>query len=157
MTGETAIIESFLTVSTSAAMSARANVTVVDLSYMSLTDRQIDHLLDYVRRNQHRKRYLEEVWDCDEIAREFRVLAADWAVRSFQPPPPAAVAVATLLLKIRGRIDGIGNYGAGGLHAMVAIRRVDGVWFLVEPAACKRTPLLGPIYEGNVEVHSVEL
>lgn len=134
-----------------------AEMETVDAAYITLTDWQIDSLLAYVRKHQHRGRYLDELWDCDDIAREFRLLASEWTLKNFHPTPPAAPAVASVFLKIEGRLDGIGNYGAGGLHVMTAVLRTDGTWFLIEPSNCKRTPLLPVIYEGLIEVHHVDL
>ena len=142
MTGETAVVESMIPVAVSLAASVRASVSVHDLAYLSLTDRQIDHLLAHVRKNQHRGRYLDEVWDCDDISREFRVLAADWTVRSFHPPPPAAVAVATVLFPRLSRLATRGDLT--GFRETVALG-LGQIGFLLLPASAVGAALSVPI------------
>jgi len=139
------------------AATVRANTLAVDENYLSITDAQITQLLAFVKKHQRRGRYHQDLWDCDDIAREFRVLASEWAVQTFKPPAPGGLACTTLLVNIHeGRIDGLHDYQVS-LHAMTAVRRNDGVWFLIEPASCKRTPLLGPIYEGSISVIAADL
>lgn len=155
-TTETAIVESWATVGGSLAMSARLNLDTVDQQYLSLTESQIKDMMAYCARNRTRL-YLDEAFDCDDIAREYRVLAERWMLMRFgNPPPPASLAMAQLFVEVEGYVDGVFTY-PHALHVVIAVRRVDGVWFVIEPGVDKRGELLRAIYEGTISVFRVEI
>lgn len=152
-TDQTAVVEFFLDTSVSLAVTANADVFAVDGAYLLPTEEQIRLMTAYCNR-QRTKIYRPEIWDCDDIAKEYRVNAEKWALSSFGPKCPAGLAIAEAFVKVSGRIDGIGDYGAGGLHAMLLVKRCDGVWFVIEPGNGHRGRLDAAVYEGTLEVHT---
>lgn len=101
------------------------------------------------------KEYQKNLFDCEDHAREFQVFAARWALKNYSGLP-AGVAVGKAIVWIEGIVDGLGDYGKGGMHAMIVIVLADGRTVLLEPRDSRYIFPLSAVYEGVVEFHSIE-
>lgn len=139
----------------SGVLPAKANIELNDAAYI-LPDRSL--LPDMMKFCEKRrtKEYIPELFDCEDIAREYHVNAAKWAVKTFGPVR-AGLAVGVVKGVVGPEIFGLCDYGEAGYHALIAVCPSDGVWMLIEPRTAKMVPLLEAVYEGTIEIYSINL
>lgn len=152
---EPAVAGPALWLALSARATLRSDVRAEDARYVCPTTAQIPSLLKFCEKARTKK-YLPEGFDCDDIAREYRVNAALWSVGVW-PSLPAALAVGTAIVRIDGEIIELGIPPSKGLHAMIVLRRADGVWILIEPTTAKWVKAEEAFYDGTIEFLSIYL
>lgn len=119
------------------------------------TRAQFVEMVKFCAKNKTSK-YETYLFDCEDHAREFRVFASRWALKTYSGLP-AGVAVGQAIVRIQGQVDGLGDYGdSGQLHAMIVIVLADGRPVLVEPRNSRYIFPLSAVYEGVIEFHSIE-
>lgn len=139
----------------SARSTFRSDVRAEDSFYVCPTTAQVPELIKFCEKARTKK-YVPDAWDCDDLAREYRVNAAKWSVGVW-PGVPAALAVGTAIVRLDGVVHELGIPSAKGLHAMIVLCRADGVWILIEPTTAKWVKAEEAFYEGNVEFLSIAL
>jgi len=130
-----------------------------DSFYISPTQAEIDEMVAFAVAHKEWTPYVEEAWDCDNFAREFKHWADVWALRHFQAR--IAVAVAVAYVQLEGDISEL-YPGEDAIplvyHAMIVIRRSDGQWFFLEPQSKGRmVPVDGLLCMGSLKVVKVNL
>lgn len=125
-----------------------------DPLFVCPTRAQFVEMVTFCAKNRT-KEYQTNLFDCDDHAREFKVFAARWALKTYSGLP-AGIAVGQATVWIEGQVDGLGNYGTGGLHAMVVIILADGRPVLLEPRNSKYIFPLSAVYEGVIEFQNID-
>lgn len=129
-----------------------------DSLYVSPTQAQIEEMVTFVLAHKEPTPYVDEAWDCDNFAREFKYWADIWALRYFRAR--AAVTVAVAYVRIEGDISEIfpGEDNVPLVyHAMITIRRTDGQWFFLEPQNGRLVPVDGLLCLGSIKVLKINL
>jgi hypothetical protein len=128
-----------------------------DEYYMTPTQEEIDDLIKFWAARKETWPWLEEVFDCDDKATEFKYLASCWSVRHWHGELPGV-----LVGKAYVRLDGPYSLfrdsepWVTGLHVINFIVRNDGEVFFFEPATGKIAPVASFVYEGSIEVLRLE-
>jgi len=128
-----------------------------DGTYMTLTQAEIEDLVKFWAARKEMFPWIEEVFDCDDKATEFKYLASCWSVRHWHGELPGAL-VGKAYVKLDGpyslfRDD---EPWVTGLHVIIFIVRNDGEVFFFEPQTAKFAPVASFIYEGSIEVIRLE-
>ena len=129
-----------------------------DEFYLSPTQTQIDAMVAFALAHQEWTPYVEEAWDCDNWAREFKYWADVWSLRHLRARAGLTVAVA--YVRLEGDISELfpGEYDVPLVyHAMITIRRNDGQWFFLEPQNGCVVPVDGLLCLGSVKVLKINL
>lgn len=127
-----------------------------DPLFVCPTRAQFVEILKFCAKNRTNE-YQENLFDCEDHAREFHVFASRWALKNFSGCP-AGLACGTTVVSIQGQVDGLGDYGSSpNLHAMIVVLLADGRLVLVEPRTSRWIFPLSAVYEGVIEFHSIEM
>lgn len=126
--------------------------------YMTLSQSEIDDLVKFWAARKETFPWIEEVFDCDDKATEFKYLAACWSVRHWHGELPGAL-VGKAYVKLDGPYSLFSRDDepwVTGLHVIIFIVRNDGEVFFFEPQTAKIAPVASFIYEGSIEVIRLE-
>lgn len=127
-----------------------------DPIFVCPTRTQFAEILKFCAKNRTAE-YQDNLFDCEDFAREFHVFASRWALKNFSGCP-AGLACGTAVVTIQGDVDGLGYYGPTPvLHAMIVILLADGRLVLVEPRNSKWIFPISAVYEGVIDFHSIEM
>lgn len=133
----------------------KAAVELNDAAYILIGRELLPDLMEFCEKNRT-KHYLPELWDCEDTAREYQVNASKWAAKHFGGAR-AGMACGVVKATVGPEIFGLSDYGGIGQHALIAVCPSDGVWMLIEPRTAKMVPLLEAVYEGTIEIYSINL
>lgn len=127
-----------------------------DAYYMAPTQAEIDDIMKFFLARRELAPWLEEVFDCDDKATEFKYLATLWSVRQWHGRMPGA-----LVGKAYVRLDGPyslfqGSPDLHGLHVINFVVRNDGEVFFIEPQNGQIAEASSFIYEGTIEIIKLE-
>lgn len=127
----------------------------VDVDYISPTQTEIDEMVAFAVAHKEFAPYVEEAWDCDNFANEFKYWADVWSLRHFRSR--LAVTVGVAYIQMEGDVsEFIPGEDALPLvyHALIVIRRNDGQWFFYEPQSKgnRFAPIEGLLCAGSVKV-----
>lgn len=125
--------------------------------YLAPTQAEIDDLIKFWAARKETWPWLEDVFDCDDKATEFKYLASCWSVRHWRGRSPG-VLVGKAYVKLDGPYSLFDDSEpwVTGLHVINFIIRNDGEVFFFEPATGKIAPVASFIYEGSIEVLRLE-
>lgn len=126
--------------------------------YFSLSQGQIDDLLRFYTDRRELLSYVEEAWDCDDMAREFLHLSRVWNRRRFGGIPRVP-AVGSAYVRLQGPYDLFPHSPvAFGYHVVNVILRDDGQWLFFEPQTGRVLAIEGPVrYEESIEVLKLQI
>jgi len=126
--------------------------------YIAPTSEDIEQLLKFYRWRREGFPPIQEAWDCDNFAREFKHWADVWSVR-YYARTPAALAVGMVYVRLDGDVSDIfpGLTNVHCLHVLNVILRNDGQWLFFEPQTGRLVSVESMIYEGTLEVLKVNL
>lgn len=130
-----------------------------DSYYVAPTQDQINDLLTFFQARRELTPWLEEVFDCDDKATEFKYLATLWSVRQWHGDLPG-VLVGKAYVKLDGDYSLLFPKSVGqwiqGLHVLNFVVRADGTMFFIEPQTGCVADVSSFIYEGSVEILKLE-
>lgn len=126
----------------------RGTARLVDEIYISPHENLLPRLLNFCEKNRTKK-YRENVWDCDDIAQEYKLNAEKWVMETW-PDISMSLALAVAFVHIEGKVDGLYSSYSNSLHAIVVLRLADGRWIAIEPQTGKWILADSAIYEGTL-------
>jgi hypothetical protein len=132
-----------------------------DAVYIAPTADDIQQLLWFYRWRREGLGYIDEAWDCDNFAREFKYWADVWSVRYYSRSP-AAIAVGVAYVCISGDITDLfprsrHRLQAPAYHCLNVILRADGQWLWFEPQTGQLVNVESMLYEGTISVFKIQL
>lgn len=131
-----------------------------DTLYIAPTEHDIKQLLKFYRPRRSGLEYLDQAWDCDNFAREFKYWADVWSTRYYSYTP-SALAVGMAYVKLEGDLSDIfpghHEYSPVVYHVLIVIMRNDGQWLWYEPQSGALVPVESMLYEGSAEIIKVNL
>jgi len=127
--------------------------------YTSPSQEQINDLMVFFKARREMVPWLEEVFDCDDKATEFKYLATLWSVRQWRGNYPG-VLVGKAYVRLNGDYSELmpGSKGewVTGLHVLNFVVRNDGEIFFIEPQTGCISEVSSFIYEGSIEILKLE-
>ena len=134
---------------------ANPTIRLHDPAYLLPNPSLLSEMMAYCEARRSRI-YVPHLFDCEDIARQYQVNAALWAVERFKDAP-AGLACGVASGVVHGPIPGLSDYRGSFGHALVVVCLADGTWMLIEPVTNRAVPLLEPIYEGTFQLNSIHL
>lgn len=130
-----------------------------DAYYTAPTQEQIDDLLTFFKARRVDYPWIEEVFDCDDKATEFKYLASVWSVRQWRGRMPG-VLVGKAYVRIDGDYSALMPNTKGehvqAYHVLNFVVRNDGEIFFIEPQNGCIAEVSSFIYEGSLDIIKLE-
>lgn len=127
--------------------------TPTDGLYFYPTHAQLAKMDKVVFPKMHRE-YIDEAWDCDDMAFEWRVLTHRWAVENITGKAPIALATFVAYVEIHsGAFDG--HWKSEGRHALGLLCDSESVWWYVEPRTGLHVKVEEAKFEGTIECYKI--
>ena len=125
--------------------------------YTAPTQEAIDDLMAFFKARREMIPWIEDTFDCDDKATEFKYLASVWSVRRWHGNAPGV-----LVGKAYVRLDG--DYWPlfpthdwlTGYHVLNFVVRNDGEIFFIEPQTGCVAEVSSFIYDGSIEIVRLE-
>lgn len=133
----------------------RSTVVLADTMYICPTRDLLPGLLKYCD-ERRTKIYVENGFDCEDHASEFKINAARWSVNTYGSSLHAGIAVGEVYVKIYGPVEGLEDFPVCQ-HALNILCLSDGQLVFIEPTTGKWVNVEGPIYEGVIEVMFIRM
>jgi hypothetical protein len=130
----------------------------IDHMAFSPTEAQWIKMSKWVKARSHckDKDYINEAWDCDDMAREWVYLTHRWAVENFTKTDPFPISTYAVSVIVHDGFGGL-ELSRSTHHMMGLIRMSNGVWFFFDPQNDLRVPVIQSVFgEGNVEIKKVQ-
>ena len=126
---------------------------VTDQFFLFLSRSKINQMQAAIRPLQHRE-YIDEAWDCDDMAKEWAVLAHRWTIDNVSGKLPIALAAFVCYVEIHpGAFDG--SWSEEGAHALGLICDDGGVWWFVECMSGAVVKAQEALFEGTIEARKI--
>lgn len=128
-----------------------------DVLYVAPLPEDLERMFEYIQKFKWTKKYRDNAWDCDDLAREATYLAKRWGM-DFYDGVPASVAFGSAYVRLDGQLTGLYNtpWPVHSYHVLnFYMDSENHVWFF-EPLNGRRARVESFIRDGKIKILKLE-